>query len=508
MFVGTWAERTPDKPAIIRAATGEVVTYRELNDRSMQLAQYLHAQGLRVGDRIALYMENNLRFLEIVWAAHRSGLEIVPVNRFAVLDEVSYIVNDSKAKVFLTSYARADIAKDVPASTPMCQAYLMCDGTVDGYQSYEEAVAQHAPVALDPEWAGSLMPYTSGTTGRPKGVYRKVPPATKIAEPWPVTTIFEQSYGFDADMVYLSPAPLYHGAPIRFARAVHSVGGTIIIMEKFDERQALALIERYKVTHSQWVPTMFIRMLRLPREEREAFDLSSQKFAVHAAAPCPVDVKQEMIKWWGPIIHEYYGATDGCADTQITSEEWLSHPGSVGKLVPGMQICDAAGDPVEPGELGLIYALRKDDIAYLNDPVKTAAALNPKNPNLWSVGDIGYEKDGYLYLSGRRGFTIISGGVNIYPQAIEDVIVQCELVQDVAVIGVPSEVMGEDVKAVVELMPDVPATPETEEAIKAFARGRISAYMVPKSVDFVESLPRLPTGKLYKQPLIDKYRGC
>ncbi|MCP3730301.1 acyl-CoA synthetase [Sphingomonas sp. MG17] len=507
MFLGNWADKTPNKPAMIFASNGQVVTYRELDDRSMQLAQLFHARGLRVGDRVALFMENNPRFMEVVWAALRSGLEIVPVNRFALLDEVSYIVNDSGAKAFVTSSARADVARDVPPATPQCHVLLMCDGTVDGFDAYEAAIAAQPVAPLGEAWAGSIMPYTSGTTGRPKGVYRKPPQGQLISEQWATTTLFEQEYGFGPDMVYLSPAPLYHGAPIRFARAIHSVGGTLIVMEKFDERRALELIERYRVTHSQWVPTMFVRMLRLPREVREAFDVSSLRFAVHAAAPCPVDIKREMIEWWGPIIYEYYGATDGCVDTQISSEEWLRHPGSVGKPAPGMKICDDSGEPVPDGEEGFIYAEWNCDIAYLNDPVKTASAHNPKYYNLWTVGDIGYVKDGYLYLSGRRGFTIISGGVNIYPQAVEDAIINCEMVRDVAVIGVPNALMGEEVKAVVELMPGVAASPETEAAIIAYTRSKIAAYMAPRSVDFVDALPRLPTGKLYKQGLIDKYRA-
>jgi fatty-acyl-CoA synthase len=506
MFLGTWAKRTPDKPAIVRASTGEVRTYRELNDGSMRLAQYFWKRGLRRGDRVALFMENNLRFMEVIWAALRSGLEIVSINRYAKIEEATYIVNDSGAKTFITSAARADVAKDMPGNAPNCRHFLMCDGTVSGFESYEEVVSAQEAKPLEVEWMGQLMSYTSGTTGRPKGVVRKQKPDALVSDPLPVNEEFSQLYGIGSDTVYLSPAPLYHGAPIRFARAIQSVGGTVVMMEKFNELDALKLIEKFKVTHAQWVPTMFVRMLRLPEEDKQGIDLSSLRVAIHAAAPCPVEVKRQMIDWWGPIIHEYYGATDGMGDLRTTSEEWLAHPGSVGKGRGIVRICDGQGNPLPPGEPGLIYWEANGSISYLNDPEKTKSAQNPKDPNLWTTGDIGYmDEEGYVFLTGRRGYTIISGGVNIYPQAIEDALIQCDKVHDAAVIGVPNAEMGEEVKAVVQLSEGVAPSPETAREIIDFAKSKISAYMVPKSVDFIEELPRLPTGKLYKQLLLEKY---
>ncbi len=507
MFVGTWAAKTPDKPAIIRASTGEFLTYGELDARSMQLAQCFHAHGIRRGDRIAMFMENNIRFMEIVWATLRSGCEIISINRYATVDEAAYILNDSGAKAVVTSLARADIATGLAGASDACTLHLMCDGVVGNWASYEDALASYPPVPLDVEWMGEIMAYTSGTTGRPKGVAKPLSDL-KISDEWPVARAFVDAYGFDQDMVYLSPAPLYHGAPIRFARAVQSVGGTVIMMEKFDALEALRLIERHRVTHSQWVPTMFVRMLQIPEADRAAIDLSTQRVAVHAAAPCPVDVKRRMISWWGPIIYEYYGATDGAVQTDITSEEWLQHPGSVGRAPRELHICNDDGDEVGANVIGLIYGEANGRISYLNDPAKTQKAQNPKNPDWMTTGDIGYvDEDGYLFLTGRRDFTIISGGVNIYPQAIEDALLNHPQIRDVAVLGVPSDTMGEDVKAVVELLDGVTPSADLAEDIRAFAGANVAAFMVPKSVDFVDQLPRLPTGKLYKQVLKEKYWG-
>jgi fatty-acyl-CoA synthase len=317
-------------------------------------------------------------------------------------------------------------------------------------------------------------------------------------------------WGFSADTVYLSPAPLYHAAPATFVLNVQSFGGTVVMMERFDPELALSSIEKHRVTHSQWVPTMFVRMLKLPEEVRRKYDLSSHRIAVHAAAPCPVDVKRQMIEWWGKILLEYYAGTEASGSTFIDSETWLAHPGSVGRAIVGvLHVCDEEGNELPTGEAGLVYFEREAVIfEYHNDPQKTRAGQHPKHPNWAALGDVGYlDAEGFLYLTDRKAFMIISGGVNIYPQAIENALVLHPKVGDVAVFGVPDPDLGEAVKAVIEPAPGIAPTPELAAELMSFARSKLAHYMAPKSIDFIVEMPRLPTGKLYKRILRDKYWG-
>ncbi|MDR3529828.1 MAG: AMP-binding protein [Rhodopila sp.] len=506
MYIADHAADRPDRPALINGATGEILTYRDLNERSNRLANLFHSHGLRRGDHIALFLENNMRFMEICWAALRSGLYYTTINRYLTAEEAAYIVNDCGAKALVTSLARGEVAAALPPLMPGCALRLMVDGVVPGWESYEDAVAPQPATPLDTEWLGDAMLYSSGTTGRPKGIKRPLRDLTVAEEPnWQSTM---RHYGFDSDTVYLSPAPLYHAAPITYSLMVQRAGGTVVVMPRFDALESLRLIERYGVTHSQWVPTMFVRMLKLPKAEREPFDLSSHRIAIHAAAPCPAEVKRQMIEWWGPIIHEYYGATEGIGRTQISTPEWLARPGSVGKAAIGiLHICDETGVEMPIGECGLIYFERDAmPFAYHNDTEKTRGAQHPIHLNWATTGDIGYlDADGYLFLTDRKAFMIISGGVNIYPREIEDVFVIHPKVRDVAVFGVPNEEMGEEVKAVIEPAGDVEPSPALAAELLTFVAGKIARYMVPKSVDFVDELPRLPTGKLYKQALRDRY---
>jgi long-chain acyl-CoA synthetase len=508
MSIGTYATLAPRRPAVIDSASGATVSYRELDAGSNRLAQYLHRLGVRRGDTIALFMENNLRFMEIVWAARRSGLYLTAVNRYLTADEAAYIIDDCDAVLLLSSAARADVAAHLPVRLPRCRHYLMSDGTIDGWESYEAAVASCPATPLEDEWLGEIMLYSSGTTGRPKGVRRPLRPVKVDADD--VLAMFTRGYGFDTDTVYLSPAPMYHAAPLAFSIGVQSRGGTVVMMPRFDAEAALAAIERYRITHSQFVPTMFVRLLKLPAEIRTRYDLSSHRLAIHAAAPCPVAVKRAMIDWWGPILHEYYGGTEGNGMTRIDSAEWLAHPGSVGRPIVGvLHICDEDGSDMPAGEPGLVYFERDTmPFAYHKDPERTRAAQHPLHPAWSTLGDIGYvDTDGYLYLTDRKAFMIISGGVNIYPREIEDVLIGHPQVRDVAVFGLPDPDMGEQVKAVVELMDDTVPSQELAAALIAFARDRLAHYKVPKSVDFVPALPRLPTGKLYKRALREEYLG-
>ncbi|HEY1751236.1 MAG TPA: acyl-CoA synthetase [Caulobacteraceae bacterium] len=506
MFIADQARRTPDKPAIIIAETGEQITYRELDERSNQFAHYLRGRGLTRGDHIAILMENNLRFMEVVWAAFRSGLYITAVNRYLPPDDAAYVVGDCQARAIVSSCDRREIAGPLAALIPGCPIRLMVDGVIDGWASYEAAIAGQPTTPLDKQWMGDVMLYSSGTTGRPKGILRPLQDRT-IDEGFDLRQSMNR-YGFSADTVYLSPAPLYHAAPLGYVTNVQGFGGTVVMMQHFDAEQALRFIEQYRITHSQWVPTMFVRMLKLDDATRAAYDLSSHQVAVHAAAPCPVDVKHRMIAWWGPIIHEYYAGTEGTGATIIDSADWLAHPGSVGRPALGvLHICDEEGAELPIGESGLIYFEREQmTFAYHNDPAKTRAAQHPAHDNWMSLGDVGYvDEEGYLYLTDRKAFMIISGGVNIYPQAIEDALIVHPKVGDVAVFGVPNEEMGEEVKAVVEPAPGVAPTDDLAAELLAFAREHLAHYMAPRSIDFIEEMPRLPTGKLYKRVLKDRY---
>ncbi len=506
MYIGTHARRAPDHPALIIGSSGEILTYRELDERSNRLARLLQAQGVRRGDTVAMFMENNPRFMEVVWAARRSGLYLTAVNRYLTSDEAAYIIDDSDAAVLISSHAMAEVAAALPGRLPRCRRFLMVDGTIAGWSAYEAAVADFASGPPEEEWLGELMLYSSGTTGRPKGVRRELRDA-KVGEDDLLLRVV-QGYGFGEDTVYLSPAPMYHAAPLAFSLGVQHTGGTVIMMPHFDAAESLELIQRYRVTHSQWVPTMFVRMLKMPESGRRRFDLSSHRCAIHAAAPCPVDVKRAMIDWWGPILEEYYGGTEGNGLTRISSADWLSHPGSVGRAVIGvLHICDEAGNELPVAEPGTVYFERDTmPFAYHKDPERTAAAQHPIHPNWSTLGDVGYvDADGYLYLTDRKAFMIISGGVNIYPREVEDVLIGHPSVRDVAVFGIPDPEMGEQVKAVVEVMDDVVPCDALAMELIAYGRANLAHFKVPKSVDFIDALPRLPTGKLYKQALRARY---
>ena len=506
MYLADHARQTPDKPAMVSADTGTVVTYGQLNERSNRLAQFFRDQGLRRGDHICILMENNLAFMDGVWAAFRSGLYVTTINRYLPPDETAYIVGDCGAKAIITSFAKREAAEALADLMPNCPLRLMVDGVIAGWQSYEAALANSSPEPLPEEWMGDSMLYSSGTTGRPKGILRPLPDMT-TAQGF-TTRQAVNRYGLTPDSVYLSPAPLYHAAPLAYVLSVQSFGGTVVMMERFDAEAALRLIEQYGVTHSQWVPTMFVRMMKLTEQDRARHDLSSHQVAIHAAAPCPVEIKRQMIEWWGPILYEYYAGTEGSGSTFITSEDWLEHPGSVGKAALGvLHICDENGEELPVGETGLVYFERETPtFEYHNDPAKTADARHPKHQNWNALGDVGYlDADGYLYLTDRKAFMIISGGVNIYPQAIEDALVTHPKVADVAVFGIPDPEMGEAVKAVIEVAPGQVASDELAAELMAYARANLAHYMAPKSIDFIAEMPRLPTGKLYKRLLRDAY---
>lgn len=504
MFPGAFARTTPDKPAYIMGSSGQVVTYRELDEEANRLSRLLRDAGLEPGSHVAFCLENHPRFLAVAWGAHYAGLYYTAISSRLTAEETEYIVNDCGAKVFITSRYKADVAAAIVDRTPNVTTRLMIDGVIDGYDAYEEAVAASSPEPLPDRVAGRDMLYSSGTTGRPKGVKPKAP-SEPLETPTAVTVLNQMLFAADDSMVYLSPAPLYHAAPLRFTMSVHQLGGTAVVMEHFDAEEALALIERYRVTHSQWVPTMFVRMLKLAPDVRARYDLSSLRVAIHAAAPCPVPVKEQMIEWWGPIIHEYYAGTEGNGFVYCNSEDWLAHKGSVGKALLGeIHILDEDGNELPPGEEGTIYFSGGGEFEYHNDPEKTASSRDQRG---WTtLGDVGrLDEDGFLYLTDRKSYMIITGGVNVYPQETENLLVTHPKVLDCAVIGVPNEEFGEEVKAVVQLADPTEAGPELERELIAFCREHLADVKCPRSVDFVEELPRHPTGKLYKRLLRDRY---
>jgi|TARA_B100001971_G_scaffold215140_1_gene258232 acyl-CoA synthetase (AMP-forming)/AMP-acid ligase II len=505
MHIGIQAESTPDKPAYVMAATGLTVTYRELNEKSNQGAQLFRSLGLVPGDHIAMCMENNEHFLQICWAAQRAGLYYTCISSGLTAPEVAYIVDNCDAKVFIGSNEKLDLTTDLFECPNLVARYLV-GSTTNDMECWEDATASQPATPIRDEIEGGLMLYSSGTTGRPKGIKR--PLSMKPFGCDPGLAAVAEMYAFDENMIYLSPAPLYHGAPIGFSMTVLRRGGTVVVMEHFDAERALALIEEYKVTHSQWVPTMFVRMLKLPEAARARHDYSSLRYAVHAAAPCPVPVKEEMINWWGPIIYEYYGGTEGVGLCKIDSHEWLTHKGSVGKPVGSIvHILDEESEEDLPtGELGAIYFESRARFEYYKDPEKTKGAASKQGYT--TLGDVGYvDKEGYLYLTDRKSFMIISGGVNIYPQETENCLITHPGVADVAVIGVPNEEFGEEVKAVVQPQIMADASPELAEELIEWCKQHISHIKCPRTVDFMEELPRHATGKLYKRLLKDQYWG-
>jgi fatty-acyl-CoA synthase len=510
MFPGTHAATTPDKPAVVMVGSGETLTFRELEDGSVRLARYLHDAGLRRGDVVALVADNSPRVFEVYWAAQRSGLYITAVNHHLSAPEAAYIVRDCGAKALIVSAGVAGLAAAVgdQVDVPLRLSY---GGEIPGsaaYTDYDTALEDVSAEPLADQPRGADMLYSSGTTGRPKGI-KPTLPERRIDEPGDTyIALFGPMYGFDSSSVYLSPAPLYHAAPLRFSATVQALGGTAVIMERFDPEGALAAIETFHVTHSQWVPTMFVRLLKLPEAVRSRYDVSSLKVAIHAAAPCPPEVKQAMIDWWGPVLHEYYSSTEANGITFIDSEQWLDRPGSVGRAGLGvLHVTDDEGKELATGEVGTVYFERDvRPFEYHNDPDTTAAAQHPEHENWTTTGDLGFlDADGYLFLTDRKAFTIISGGVNIYPREIEDVLVGHPSVLDVAVIGVPDDEMGEAVKAVVQPAPGVGGGPELEKELIEYVREQIAHYKAPRTVDFTDFLPRTPTGKLVKQQLRDRY---
>lgn len=511
MYPQKYASMHPQRPAFVMASTGEKVTYAEYEARANRLAHLLRAAGLRHQDHYSIMMENNNRYLEACAAGERSGLYYTCVNSYLTADELAYILTNSESQILITSLAKLEVAQEAVAQCANIKKVLVVGG-VDAqlpspFEDYASACEGFSTQPIADETLGTSMLYSSGTTGRPKGIIRPLPPQPP-AEQLPIFDFLGVLWRYREDMIYLSPAPLYHSAPQAAVNLTIRYGGTVVIMERFDPLEYLALIERYQISHSQLVPTMFSRMLKLPEEQRRAHDLSSLEIAVHAAAPCPQLVKEQMIDWWGPIIHEYYGATEGLGFAACDTEQWLAHPGTVGKIVLGeLAVLDDDMQPVPQGEPGTLWFKTATEFEYHNDPEKTAESTSADG-EMTTVGDVGYvDDDGFLYLTDRKTFMIISGGVNIYPQECEDLLITHPKVEDAAVFGVPNTDLGEEVKAVIQTVAGVAEDDALTDELLAYLGEHLSRQKIPRSIDYIDAMPRLPTGKLYKRVLRDQYWG-
>jgi len=518
MYPGLVAAQHPDRPCFVMASTGETVTFGEFDARSNRLAHLLREHGLRRLDHYSVFMENNSRYLEACSAGERSGLYYTAINSHLTAAELAYILDNSESQVVITSRQLFDVAKEALADCPRVTLCLVVDKpddvdeiAVDGRSipvlDFVVAVAGYPDTAVADEALGGAMLYSSGTTGRPKGIIRELPDSLP-SEPMPLFHFLSALWLYRDEMIYLSPGPLYHSAPQAAVGLTIRAGGTAVIMERFDPELYLQYVERYRVTHSQLVPTMFSRMLKLPDEVRARYDLSSLEVAVHAAAPCPVQVKRDMIEWWGPIILEYYGATEAIGFSACNSQEWLAHPGTVGQLKVGvLHVLDDDMQELPVGAPGTLWFETPQRLEYFHDPAKSAEATSPDG-TMSTVGDVGYvDEEGYLYLTDRKTFMIISGGVNIYPQETEDLLITHPKVADAAVFGVPNADLGEEVKAVVQPMEGIEHDEALAQELMKFCIDNLAKYKCPRSIDFDSALPRLPTGKLYKRVLRDKYWG-
>jgi len=501
-----WAQMQPGVLAIVSPHGNR--TYAELNARANQVVRTLRAAGITAGDSIALLCSNRPEFVEVMQAANRSGLRLTPINWHVTAEEAAYVVGDCGAKAFFADARFADVATAAVAASDVA-VRIAIGGAIAGFADYDAEISTQDDANLPDPSMGSTMLYTSGTTGRPKGVHREARGQQSASATALMAKLSEASQFQAGRDVTLVTGPLYHAAPLAFALGIPlAYGTTVALMDGWDAEETLRLIDEHKVTHTHLVPTMFHRLLSLPEDVRNRYDLSSLRLIWHGAAPCPVPVKQAVLDWLGPIVWEYYGATEGLT-TVVRPEEWLAHPGTVGRPADGqIRVYDDAGEPCRPGVPGTIYIKAPEEgrFHYFGDDEKTA---NAYRGDYYTLGDVGYlDEDGWLYLTDRSTNLIISGGVNIYPAEVESVLITHHAVGDVAVIGVPNEEWGEEVKAVVELQPGHEQSPELAEELIVFARGKLAGYKVPRSVDFVDRLPREDNGKLYKRQLREAYRAA
>jgi long-chain acyl-CoA synthetase len=505
--LGLWgiAATTPDRTAVVDPG-GHPLSYRELAALADRYGRGLQAMGLRPGDAFVVMLPNGIDMLAVHFAAMQTGLYTVAVNWHLVGPEVAYILADSGAKAFVAHERFAEVAVAAVEEAGLDEKARFAVGDVPGFRPLAELGAQEPEGRPDVRTLGAPMLYTSGTTGRPKGVRRPLTGADPDDPPH-VALWFFGIFGLEPhdEHVHLCGSPLYHTAVLNFVTISIQLGHTAVLMDRWDPAEMLRLVQAHRVTHSHMVPTQFTRLLALPEAERTRHDLSSMRAMIHGAAPCPEEVKRRMLDWWGPVVIEYYAATEG-GGTTIFADEWLRKPGSVGRPWPGsvVKILDEHGDEVPTGEPGLVYLrMGASTFEYHHDAEKTEAA---RAGDLFTLGDVGHlDEDGYLFLHDRKSDLIISGGVNIYPAEIEGQLGGHPKVADVAVFGIPHPDWGEQIKAVVQPAEGVEPGPELTEELLEFARGRLARFKLPRSIDYIEQLPRDPNGKLYKRRLRDPY---
>ncbi len=503
LYPGHRAQETPQKTALINASTGETRTYEALDELANRMSHLLRDKGLEPGDHVCLWFDNDIDFPAFWWGAHYAGLHFTLVSARLTAGETAYIVHDSGSTVVLLGARQeAEAGEELRA---LVGTSVVCLADVPGPEGLRAALAGVSPSPLEARVEGLPMLYSSGTTGFPKAVKRPL-----TGQPLGTATTAARLaglFGMSSSATYLSPAPLYHAAPYGYLSAIVALGGTGVMMARFDAEGFLAAIERYGVTHAQVVPTMFVRLLALPQEVRERYDLSSLQAVFHAAAPCPVPVKRQMMDWLGPIIYEYYSGTEGVGMTFCTPEDWLAHPGTVGKtMFSELHIVDENGDELPAGQDGLVYFAGMGTFEYLNDPEKTKASHHEQG---WATyGDIGHvDQEGFLYLTDRRSDLILVGGVNVYPQEAENLLISHPKVLDAAVFGIPHPEFGEEVKAVVQVVPGIEPSEALEAELLDFCHQSLAGIKCPRSIDFRAELPREPNGKLLKRLLRDEYRA-
>lgn len=500
------AQITPDKPACIFANTQEVLSYAKMNALANQCAHLFRNHGLKRGDVVSILLENSIDIFTVAWGAQRSGLYLTAISCKTSAQDLAYILQNSETKILIVSDCLVDTALEALKLSQLDHVDLYAAGSKTSVASFTRALAHCSEQEISDPSPGGDMLYSSGSTGRPKGIRPSLPEGD-LTQPVPIMSMGSGLYHMDQDTIYLSTSPLYHAAPLRWALAVHRFGGTVVIMDKFDADTTLQLIEQHQITHATFVPTHFIRLLNLPEQRRLAFDASSLTAVIHAAAPCPVPVKRQMIEWWGPILYEYYSGTEQCGITALSSEEWLNKQGSVGKAVLGsIKVLDENQNELTAGQIGDIYFADGPQFEYYKDAEKTKTAYSKQG---WAtLGDIGWvDEEGYLYLTDRKNFMIISGGVNIYPQEIENLLMTHADVNDAAVFGISDDEMGEKVVAIIQLS-DHTLDPDEEVCkLKHFVRHALGGVKCPQIFEFYKNFPREATGKILKQKLIEEYKS-
>jgi len=500
-MLSVWAAVKPDAIAV-HDPSGRTKTFAQVNANANRIARLIRQSGFGVGDSLALLCSNRVEFIEVLAATLRTGIRITPVNWHLKPDEIAYIVDNCEAKALFAESRVADAARLSAGACPRLKLKVAIGGPIEGFAPYDAALDDFDPADIDDPVLGSQMLYTSGTTGQPKGVYRPNSSPALLAA---AAALMIDARNYDETSVQMCAGPAYHAAPLTFdVRTAMDAGVPLVFIDKWDTEHVLKTIAEKKVTHMHLVPIMFQRLLALPEDVKAKYDVSHVQHIIHGAAPCPPEVKHAMIEWFGPVVNEYYAGSEGGAGFLISAEEWLKRPGSVGKPRTGAKILDENGNELPTGVAGTIYhQLPEGGFEYFKDPAKTQAA---RRGNFFTMGDVGYfDSEGYLFLTGRSAEIIIAGGVNIYPQEIDNELIKHPAVADCATVGVPNDEWGEEVKAVILLKPGNEPSDALAKNILEFGRAHLAAYKAPRSVDFAAELPRSEAGKIQRHKVRAPY---